>query len=283
MCFWMVSMKGKKILKLRAAWIYTALLIMGCLAFTAPAAAGSVFPVSEASVRAALGDREGALVVIDTDTGAINGFNPALASKKLAPCSTFKIWNTLIGLELDLIDSPDRIFYKWDGVKRWLPDWNRDLTLREAFQVSCVPAYQQLARRIGAERMRTWIDRIGYGDRDLSSGLDVFWLPEPGRKSLLITVKEQAQLMARLASGDVPFSAQAQATLKDIMTAEKTDRGTLYGKTGTGTDGDGNYTLGWYVGYVERDSKTYAFACVLKGQGVTGKDARAVVQTVLLQ
>lgn len=235
-------------------------------------------------MRTALGGREGTLVVIDTATGRTSVYNPALAAHPYAPCSTFKIWNTLFGLESGLIEAPDKLFYKWDGQERWLADWNRDLTLREAFQVSCVPAYQELARRIGAERMRTWVERIGYGDGDLSAGEDVFWLPAPGRKTILISAQEQARLMARLASGDVPAGSSTQAVLKYIMTAKTSERGILYGKTGTGgaADSAGEDAIGWYVGYVERGPETYAYACLLKGPGVTGKDARAVVEAVLL-
>lgn len=266
----------------RTGILAAAFTLLG-LTLAVPVRAEAVFPISEESVQAALGGREGTLVVIDTATGRTSVYNPALASRRYAPCSTFKIWNTLFGLESGLIEAPDELFYKWDGQERWLADWNRDLTLREAYQVSCVPAYQELARRIGAERMRVWIERIGYGDQDLSAGEDIFWLPATGRKTLLISAGEQAHLMARLASGDVPFGSSAQAVLKYIMTAKTSEHGILYGKTGTGgaADSDTEDALGWYVGYVERGSETYAYACLVKGPGVTGKDARAVVEDIL--
>lgn len=269
---------------MRGVWAGAMVMGLGlaALILNAAPAAAAVFPIDEEAVRAALNGRKGALVVIDTATGEESRFNPELASKKFAPCSTFKIWNTLIGLETGVLESADQDFYQWDGVKRFVPDWNKDLTLREAFRVSCVPAFQELARKIGAERMREWIDRIGYGDRNISSGLDVFWLPGAGRTPLLITAEEQARLMARLALKQVPFSAHAQEALKDIMTVQTTDRGTLYGKTGTDADDAGNYILGWFVGYVERDGRTYALACVLEDQNVMGKDARAVAERVLL-
>lgn len=238
-----------------------------------------VFPIPDAPINEAFGGREGTLVLIDCASGEVSRFNPGMAAKKLPPCSTFKIWNTLFGLEAGILHDADEPFYKWDGVKRSIEGWNQDLTLRGAFRESCVPAYQALARKIGEERMKGFLEKISYGDRNTSSGLDVFWLPEPGRVPLLISPDEQAALMVKLATGKVPFSADAQARLKDIMTAKKTERGTLYGKTGTG--GDGPARIGWYVGYVESGGKTYAFACVTKGEGVMGKDSRAVVERVL--
>jgi beta-lactamase class D len=119
--------------------------------------------------------------------------------------STFKIWNTLIGLENGIISSAEDAFYKWDGETRSIPEWNKDLTLKEAFQGSCVPAFQNLARKIGPQRMRLWIEKIDYGDHNISSGVDVFWLPAIGRKSLLISPEEQAKLIYRLVLGKLFF------------------------------------------------------------------------------
>ena len=87
--------------------------------------------------------------------------------------------------------------------------------------------------------------------------------------------------MCDLVTGTLPFSERARAALGDVMRARTTSRGVLYGKTGSGTDASGRYVLGWYVGYVESGGTTFAFACALKGSDVTGKDARAAVETAL--
>jgi beta-lactamase class D len=83
-------------------------------------------------MRAAFGDRSGTFVMIDVTTGARWVHNPELAAGKLSPCSTFKIWNTLIGAETGLLTAPGQAIYRWDGVERFLPDWNKDLTLADA-------------------------------------------------------------------------------------------------------------------------------------------------------
>jgi beta-lactamase class D len=239
------------------------------------------FPVPDAVVQSAFAGATGTFVMIDCASDAISTFHPELASEKRPPCSTFKIWNTLVGLEAGIIASPDEPFYQWDGEARFIPEWNQNLTLKEAFRVSCVPAFQNLARTIGRSRMQFWIDRIGYGDRDLSAGVDIFWLPAPGRKTLLISPEEQAQLISRLVSGKLPFSGKARAVLGHLMTTQKADHSVLYGKTGSGTLVAGTFDLGWFVGYVESHGKTYAFACALQGRGMTGKKARTVVETIL--
>jgi beta-lactamase class D len=225
--------------------------------------------------------RPGAFVLVDCASGETYRNDPAVCAEKVAPCSTFKIWNSAIGLETGLISDPDAPFWKWDGEKRWLEDWNKDQTLRSAIAVSCVPAYQSLARRIGRPRMQEWIDKLGYGNRDLSSGIDVFWLPEAGRRTLLISPEEQAAMIARLVSGKLPFSPQTLATLRSILKQKETKRGTFYGKTGSALASDREEQFGWFTGWVESGGQTYAFSALLKGRGVMGKDVRAAVERIL--
>lgn len=257
------------------------LLAIALILAGTPFTYGQTFPIHESLVNSAFAGRRGAFVIIDCLSGASSDFRPEASSEKLAPCSTFKIWNALIGLESGILSTAEEAFYQWDGVIRPIPDWNRNLTLKEAFRASCVPAFQNLARQIGPRRMQSWINSIGYGDGDLSAGIDIFWLLAKGRKTILISPKEQAQLIGKLVSGKLPFSAKSLAVLKDIMLIKRTGHGILYGKTGSGADDNGTYALGWFVGYVESQGRTYAFACAAKGHNVMGKDARAIVEKVL--
>lgn len=208
-------------------------------------ALASALTISPDTIEAAFGGHPGAFVLIDCASGGTFRSNPAACAEKLAPCSTFKIWNSAIGLELGIVTDPEAPFWKWDGTRRGIAGWNADQTLRSAFAASCVPAYQDLARKIGAIRMQEWLDQIGYGDRNISSGIDVFWLPKPDRKTIRISPEEQAALMVRLLNNQLPFSAQTIAALKDVMKVRSTARGTLFGKTGTGEDGSGHYNMGW--------------------------------------
>ncbi|MBM4152763.1 MAG: hypothetical protein FJ220_04475 [Kiritimatiellaceae bacterium] len=64
------------------------------------------------------------------------------------------------------------------------------------------------------------------------------------------------------------------------MFIEETAQGRLYGKTGSGTDDQGNFVLGWFVGYVESQGKVYAFACAVQGENVMSRNARAIVESV---
>jgi len=222
-----------------------------------------------------------ALVIYNRATGEMVNINPARANQRLAPCSTFKIYNTLIGLELGLIKDADEPWYKWDEVKRDIEGWNQDLTLREAFKVSAVPAYQILAREIGEARMKEYIEKIGYGSQDISSGIDIFWLPRPDTTSIKISADEQVALLNKLLDGQLPFSEKNIAILRDVMQAEKTDKGTLYGKTGSDMGPDGKWNLGWFIGFLEHNGTTYVFACnIIGGDNPSGKTARTIIESV---
>src|SRR4026208_2462321 len=47
------------------------------------------------------------------------------------PASTFKIVNSLIGLQTGKISS-DSMVIKWDGIKRGVEEWNKDLNMVDA-------------------------------------------------------------------------------------------------------------------------------------------------------
>ncbi len=231
--------------------------------------------------RSLLQGYDAALVIYNRANGETVNINPARGSQRLSPCSTFKIYNTLIGLELGFIKGADESWYTWDKVKRDIEGWNQDLTLREAFKVSAVPAYQILAREIGESRMKEYIEKIGYGSQDISSGIDIFWLPRPNTTPIKISADEQVALLNKLLDGKLPFSERNIAILRDIMQSEKTDKGTLYGKTGSGTGPDGKWNLGWFVGFLQSGDATYVFACnITGGHNPSGKTARAIIESI---
>lgn len=236
----------------------------------------------KADIAGLLNDTEAAFVLIDCSNDNIKIYNPDLAKQRTAPCSTFKIWNTLIGLESKIISSPTEPFYTWDGVERIVPQWNKNLNLRDAFQASCVPAFQSLAQEIGSKEMQAWIERLNYGDMDTSAGITTFWLPEKNRKTILISPIEQAKLIKKLISQELPFSSKNIVTLKKIMKAKETENSTIYAKTGSGTNDAGIFVLGWYVGFIENNKKSYAFACIAKGNNILSKDARKITEHILI-
>jgi beta-lactamase class D len=80
---------------------------------------------------------EGTIVVASLKSGETFVANEKRAAQPFAPASTFKVLNTLIAVEEGIVRDKDHAF-RWDGVSRDIPEWNRDQTLASAFKVSCV-------------------------------------------------------------------------------------------------------------------------------------------------
>ena len=195
--------------------------------------------------------------------------------KPFIPASTFKICNSLIGLETGIV-ADENFVIKWDGVVRSRPEWNKDHDLKTAFKNSTVWYYQELARRVGGEGMKKWLDSTGYGNADTSGGIDLFWLTG----GLRITPEQQVLFLKRLYEGRLPFSRRTMDIVKRIMVAKDTATYTLRAKTGWG-DQD-NQDIGWYVGYLQTKNNVYFFAtCIQRPRSDESSFLRARIEITL--
>ncbi len=174
------------------------------------------------------------------------------ARRGFLPASTFKIPNSLIALECGSVAGVGAVL-PWDGRDRGMASWNRDQDMRDAFRNSTVWFYQELARRTGEARMREWVRRIGYGNGDISGGIDVFWL----QGALRITAVEQVAFLHRLREGALPFREDVMAQVRDLMVAARGDGWTLRAKTGMTLRVE--HPIAWYVGWVEADGRLPVF------------------------
>ena len=243
-------------------------------ATTSPAAAAAPSPTpAKAEVAKAEGaaddlsayfkGRPGTFVLLDLKTGRHLRHDAGRAAQRFPPFSTFKIPNSLIGLETGVIRDADFLI-KWDALKYPadpnFPQWFRDQTLRTAFQRSAVWYYRELAERVGEARMKEFVDKLDYGNGDVSGGLTRFWL----NSSLRISADEQVAFLRRLYLGELPVSQRSLDIVKQIMVHEETPAYRLSGKTGGGPLSEGRF-LGWFVGYLEAGGATHVFAIQLEG------------------
>lgn len=223
----------------------------------------------------------GTVLVFDVSGNTYAAAHAESADHRLIPASTFKIFNSLVALETGVIADEHSII-EWDGVVRERSELNRDLDLATAFRLSAVPHYQELARRIGVERMQHFIDAVGYGNRDISGGIDRFWLDG----GLRISPREQVDFLVRLYRGELPFSAEAMATVKEIMVDERTTEYVLRAKAGWALLGEGR-NVGWWVGWVESGAagvNVFATALRATAPGASFGPAReAITRSVLTQ
>nr|WP_306398026.1 subclass B3 metallo-beta-lactamase [Massilia sp. REN29] len=195
----------------------------------------------------------GTLVVHDVATGEFTGHDRQRASIRYVPASTFKIPNSLIGLDAGAVADVDEVL-PYGGGPTLMPQWARDMPLREAIRVSNVPVYKELARRIGMPRMREGLRKLDYGNMNAGNTIDTFWLEGP----LKISAVEQVRFLGRLAQDRLPFPKPAMAAVREIVRQE--GAANLYAKTGWYMPDDRKNQIGWWVGWVEKDGKVYAFA-----------------------
>ena len=198
---------------------------------------------------------QGSIIIFDRNKNLFYQDNNSRNETGFLPASTFKIFNSLVALETGVIKDELAIL-TWDGIKRDFDFWNRDYNMRQAIKYSAVWFYQVLARKIGHQRMQEYINKVGYGNRNigLEKDLDRFWLSG----KLRITPKEQINFLRRLYAGNLPFSERSMNIVKDILIVEQTPEYTLRAKTGWTTAPKPD--LGWYVGYLEQNDNVYFFA-----------------------
>jgi beta-lactamase class D len=197
---------------------------------------------------------KGSFLLYDIKNGSYIAHNLPRCKQGFLPASTFKIPNSLIGLETGVI--PDSSFViKWDGVKREIESWNKDHTLASAIRVSCLPYYQELARRAGIERIKEMLLNLNYGKMDVrADNVDKFWISGDSK----ITAFEQIDFLKRLYQNKLPVSQRSMNMVKNLIVLDQNPAYILRGKTGWSQAN--NYNIGWFVGWLERDGNAYIFA-----------------------
>ena len=239
--------------------LLVAVLVNGCggtPAVTAPGRPGpAATPAAEVKPewQAYFQGNTGAFVLYDLNRNRYARYDPARCATRFLPASTFKILNSLIGLETGVIPDENYVI-KWDGTHYDIAAWNQDHTLKTAIRDSAVWYYQELARRVGSEKMQHYVDAAGYGNRDISGPLDAFWL-EGG---LRISADEQVEFLKRLYRGELPFSQRSMDIVKEILVLEQSGDYRFSGKTGSVQRVTPH--VGWFVGYLEAKGDVYIFA-----------------------
>ena len=201
-------------------------------------------------------DTVGTFVGYKTDDYLIIASDADRSGQAFLPASTYKIPNSLIALETGVVQDPDRDVFKWDGVRRSIEAWNQDHTLRSAIAASAVPVYQEIARRIGVERMQKYVDLFEYGNRNIGGGIDQFWLTG----DLRIDPVQQIDFLDRLRRGVLPISKRSQDLVRDILPVTKAGDATIRAKTGLLGAELGKPSLGWLVGWAEKGGAQTVFA-----------------------
>ncbi|HEU5366469.1 MAG TPA: penicillin-binding transpeptidase domain-containing protein [Hanamia sp.] len=195
---------------------------------------------------------DGSFSFLNNQLGDITVYNMKLDTLRLSPGTSFKILNTLIGVQTGKIMNENTVI-KTDSAA------NKSLTLKEAFNTSSVPYFQSMARQIGKDTMKFWIDSISYGNKNISGPVDSFWL----NNTLKISPDEQLGLMSKIYFEQLPFQKYAQQMVESLMLQEDNTLYKLSYTTGTGID-EKNNSFGWTLGWVEENRHVYFFVTFIK-------------------
>lgn len=196
----------------------------------------------------------GSILVYDSRKNIYYSNDFERCSQGHLPASTFKIPNSIIALETGVVES-DSTLFQWDGEKRRLAIWEQDLIFRDAFHRSCVPCYQEIARKIGFSRMQEYLSKLDYGEMVVDSAtIDLFWLEGDSK----ISPFQQIDFLQRFYNSELPISSRTEDIMKKLMVIEENEGYRLSGKTGWSIRNGNNN--GWFVGYLEKGPDVYIFA-----------------------
>lgn len=216
---------------------------------------------------------KGAAVIYDPTENCYQIYNQELAFTRRSPCSTFKIISSLIALENGIIES-DNSTRTWSGEIFWNEEWNKDIDFSDAFHASCVWYFREVIDEIGKDMIQEELSRLQYGNCDISDwdgrlntnnnnpALTGFWI----ESSLLISPKEQVEVMERIFSDNTAYSEETRNQLEQVMLLSEQNEADIliYGKTGMGK-AQGIVVDSWFTGFADTTDKRIYF-CVYLGE-----------------
>ena len=208
--------------------------------------------------------KNGAAALFDGSHATLH--HPTLARRRFTPCSTFKLYLALMGLESGVIRNPKEI-WKYTGEKVGQEPGRRSMSLVVALQESSEWYFREVARKLGAERLRAEVKKLNYGGGWKGTTPESAWIDG----SLQISPEEQARLVWSLNREALPYARIHQRFVKDSL---RVTGARLWGKTGSGRPGRDGLALGWYVGAFRQGEDVRAFAILQRAPDVIGPRVR---------
>ena len=221
------------------------------------------------------GEYEGSFVLYDMENDIWSIYNFEYASLRVAPNSTYKIYDALFGLEEDII-TPDYSFISWNNEMYPFDEWNSDQTLQSAMSNSVNWYFQTIDEQLGADTLNSYVRKIGYGNENISGNLSSYWM----ESYLKISPIEQVELLIKLHNNSFGFAPKNINVVKNSIRLSSA-MGNFYGKTGTGRVNEHDVN-GWFIGYLETVNSTYFFATnILAEDNATGSNAAEITLSIL--
>lgn len=223
------------------------------------------------------GGASGCAVLYDLKQDIYTVYNPSAITRRIAPCSTCKIYSALNALEEGVITTENNML-SWDGINRELPVWNENQDLDSAMANSVNWYFQLLDQISGVKELDRFYKKIGYGNGHVGNHAESYW----NGNHLKISPLEQVKLLVKLYRNEFGWKEINVETVKNSIYLFSKGGNRLYGKTGTGRIEE-NDVLGWFIGYLEADDNTYFFAVTLQADSHANGSAAARILYGILE
>lgn len=212
----------------------------------------------------------GTFAIFNNQRGVVTVYNMKMDTLRMSPGSIFKMAETLIGVESSRLTNERSKIVSSDSSLA-------SVTLKTAFDEDNTAYFEALAKNIGLDTMRFWIDSLRYGNMEVPQ-IESFWQ----NGELRISSDEQLGLVTRLYFDKLPFQKYAQQVLRDLMLKEDN---TLYKFSyTTGSSVRDNQPVGWATGWIEENRHVYLFSCAIlakKEDSDPGKTAFDITKKIL--
>jgi beta-lactamase class D len=210
---------------------------------------------------------EGTFGIFDNSRGKFTIYNLDRFKVPYSPGATFNIFNALVAIHVGRIPDVKGLI---DAQVE--PEAHQEISLSDAFKQSSNEHFKALARKIGRDTMKTWVDSVKYGNMKLGKTVDQFW----SDNSILISADEQLGFMKRLYFKQLPFRASVQEEVKKLLIIENNAQFQLAYQLGTSTDK--GKKLYWVMGWIEENRHVYPF--VLNFSSSTESDSKKLSKEI---
>lgn len=235
---------------------------------------------------------KGCFLLYNLRSGSFEKVMGETCSEQYPASSTFKVPLAAMAFDAKVLRDENSVL-KWDGKRETREVLNRDHNAKTWMRDSVVWFSQRLTPQIGESRIKKYLEKFEYGNRDISAGLTQAWLLSPSEKpnGLRISAYEQIEFLKKLYTDRLLISERAMKLTREVLFIEQTTKGyRLSGKTGSNSyQGVGKTFLGWFVGHLEGGGQEYLFATNFSDLSPTtitdypGQRARKITEQMLAE
>lgn len=211
---------------------------------------------------------QGCTLVVDYDTTAILHEDGDCKTRYGAQ-STFKIPLAVMGFDSGILNGAHSPLWPYDPTYETNREEERHPTDPTRWEKDSIVWYsQQLTRKLGPYKFKSYVDKFNYGNKDISgdpgkdNGLTNAWLSS----SLQISPIEQVAFIRAFLRKKLRVSDSAYRLTKEIIPRFYAGPFAVHGKTGTGFEKSADGAInrdrqqGWFVGWAEGMGKKIVFA-----------------------